>query len=111
MRLCLCVNVMEPPPDTLGARQMTFFFLSFSLLFLLVFGESVPLLIPECLHGIKEKFIPEKGKARGQRSLEQAGRQAFEQAAEPLLFGYLNHAVQQAPVAPHLSGRIGTFGT
>lgn len=58
---------MEPPLDILGARQKVFFFLS--LFFLLVFGEAVPLLIPEVLHGIEEKFIPEKGKSRGQRSL------------------------------------------
>lgn len=45
------------------------FFFFLSLFFLLVFGEAVPLLILEVSHGIEEKFIPEKGKSRGQRSL------------------------------------------
>lgn len=44
-------------------------FFPLSLFFLLVFGEAAPLLIPEVSHGIEEKFIPEKGKPRRQRSL------------------------------------------
>lgn len=77
-----------------------------SLSFLQVFGEAVcsPALL-EVMHGIEEKFIPKKGEACWQCSLHQAGREAFEEASHALLFGYLNHAVHQASVSPHLHER------
>lgn len=89
--------------------KRVFFFL-LSLFFLEVSGEAAgPLFLPEVTYGIEEKFIPEKGKPCGERSLYQAGLQAFEQASEPLLLGYLYHTVQQAPIAPHLRVKIRMF--
>lgn len=55
------------------------------------------------MHGVEEKFIPKKGEARWKRSFYETGGQAFEESSEALLFGYLNHAVEQTSVAPHLS--------
>lgn len=71
-----------------------------------VFGEvtgSPPLL--QVARGVEEELVPVEGEACGQRCLHQAGREAFEEASDPLLSGDLNHAVHQAPVAPHLRTR------
>lgn len=68
-----------------------------------VFGED--LCSPSLLNvkqGVHEKFIPKKGEACCQCSFQKARWQAFEEASEALLFGYVSHAVQQASVAPHL---------
>ena len=78
-----------------------------SLLSLLeVFGEAVcsPCLL-EVTHAAEENLIPKKGEACRQSGLHEAGREAFEEASEALLFGYLNRAVQQASVTPHLHTR------
>lgn len=56
----------------------------------------------EVMHDVEEKFIPEESEACWQRGLHEAGREAFEEASGALFFGYLNHAVHQASVAPHL---------
>lgn len=107
MRLCLCVNMMEPPLD----REGFFFFFSLPSFLPQVFGEADgPPFVPGVADGVEEKFIPEKCKPRGQGGLYQAGPQALKQAPGPLLPGYLDHAVQQAPVAPHLSARITALG-
>lgn len=77
-----------------------------SLSFLEASGGTVcSLSLLEAVHGDKENFIPEKGEACRQRGLHQARREAFEEASDTLIFGYLHRAVHQAPVTAHLHGR------
>lgn len=82
-----CVSC-SPPPSSSSVK---------------VFGDDIcsPFLL-EVMHGVDEKFIPKKGEACWQRSFYETGGQAFEESSEALLFGYLNHAVEQTSVAPHL---------
>lgn len=71
---------------------------------LLLFGEAASCSsLPEVLDGVEEKLIPEKGEASRQCGLQKAGRQTLEEASDALLFGYLDRAVHQASIAPHLT--------
>lgn len=85
VRDCVCCS---PPPSSSSVK---------------VFGDDIcsPFLL-EVMHGVDKKFIPKKGEACWQRSFYETGGQAFEESSEALLFGYLNHAVEQTSVAPHL---------
>lgn len=77
-----------------------------SLSFPEVFGEALcSPFIPDVTYGIQEEFIPKKGEACWQRSFHKAGREAFKEASDALLFGYLNRTVQQASIIPHLNER------
>lgn len=63
------------------------------------------------MYGIEKKFIPKKAEACGQCSLHETGRQALEEASDPLLFSYLQHAIHQASITPHLRVRVEIFET
>lgn len=75
---------------------------SFPLFFFWLLRSSVPFFL-KVANDVKEELIPEKSEACGESSLQEAGREAFKEASDSFVFGYLNRAVRQAFVGLHLS--------
>lgn len=55
---------------------------------------------------VTEELVPEEHEASGERSLDQAGGQALEEAPGAFLLEHLPDEVQEAPVAPHLGRKV-----